>query len=467
MKGYRFYKAAAVAFIIGCVVAACSSGGTGTLPDSSAPSSGQPNRHADDLSLSQGTVTGALIEPLNYAVNGSTVSFSDSTIQCGGSPDHCGLTAANAATWPTMNLITPASLTPGTATLNATCAPPGGSASGGQCYIVALEGGNGPYLISGPGTVSGGTISFAAGTAAIPFVQSVLYNFFLEYVTSIATPAPSTPTPVPSPTFIPTQPPPPTPTPAPATGPACGPFAVLSTNPNYSNVHFAHTSLEFGDVGMNGAGQAGFHLEQQATINGTVHTAPGELVQNMGTVTGGFVSDPPNVAAAVANAENTGVADAALPSTQSMSAINIGNKGSQTIHGSAGLNVLNLSSLEMGHSSTLTLNAPAGSTFVINVAGEMQIGNTAQILLAGGITSNGVTFNFPGRNGQVFVQFTSVVNGTILAPYRTNLHVDHTSTVNGAVVGDGQVMEFAWGDTVGTTCGIAGSPAQGSGGSLQ
>lgn len=450
MKGHRFYKAVASALAIGSIVAACSSnGGMMPLPSNGAGqsnqqvASGKPTRgKLANLGTTQASVTaGTMVETVSATVSGTTLTFTDGNT-CGGTPDPCAI--ANHANWPGMSVPSDSTLASAAFTSTASCA--------GKCYVVAYEGGVGPFIVAGPATGNGSGLSFPA-SGPLSYQTLNTYNFFIESVTGMtATPPPSTPSPVPTATFLPTQPPPSTP--APSFG-SCGLFSVLSTNPNYANVHFEHSSVENGSVGMNGAAQAGFHIERDATINGTVFTAPGELVQNNdATITGGITSNPAQVATAVANAESLNAAYAAMPATQSLSAIDLGNKDSQTINGTSGVNVLNLSSLEMGHATTLTLNAPAGSRFIINVAGEMKIGNTAQILLAGGITPNDVTFNFPGSNGQVWVQFTSVVNGTILAPYRTNLHIDHTTTVNGAVVGDGAVMEFAWGDTVGTNCGF-------------
>ena len=460
MKGHRFYKAVAAALAIGSIVAACSSN-SGVMPLSSNGSATQGGAHQNagkpvrgklaNLGTTQATVTaGTMIETLNATVNGGIVTLTDGST-CGGSPDPCAI--SNHANWPQLSVPAASNLTVDTLVSSASCP--------GQCYVVAYEGGVGPYIIDGPAT-SGSTgtgLTFAA-SALLAFQPLTTYNFFIESVTGMtATPAPVPPTAIPTPTTYPTAPPTSTAAPTPKVVPtptpvACGRFSVLSTNPFYANVHFDRTSVENGDIGMNGAAQAGFHTERDATINGTVFTAPGELVQtNDATITGGITSNPAVVAAAVANAETLSAGYAAMSATQPISSINMGNKSSQTINGTSGVNVINLDSLEMGHATTLTLNAPAGSKFVINVAGEMRIGNTAQILVSGGITSNDVTFNFPGSNGQVWVQFTSVVNGTILAPYRTNLHIDHTTTVNGAVIGDGAVMEFAWGDTVGTNCG--------------
>lgn len=456
MKGHRVYKAVAAALAIGTIVAACSAT-SGVMPPQGASqgngaatnpqiAGGKPVRaKLLNLGNTQAAVTsGTMVETLSAVNSGGALVFTDGT-QCGGSPDPCAI--SNHVNWPSLTLTASLQLSASAFSSSASCP--------GQCYIVAYEGGVGPYIVSGPASSSGSGLAFPA-SVVLSFAAQTPYNFFIESVTGMtATPPPATPTPVATATFYPTPKTAPTPGPTPApTAAPCGQFSVLSTNPNYANVHFDHTSVENGDVGMNGAAQAGFHIERDATINGTVFTAPGELVQTNGAmITGGVTSDPNRVSSAVANAESLSAADAALSATQSIASIDLGNKSSQTIKGSGGVNVLNLSSLEMGHDSTLSLNAPAGSKFVINVAGEMKIGNTAQILLAGGITPSDVTFNFPGSDGQVWVQFTSVVNGTILAPYRTNLHIDHTSIVNGAVVADGAVMEFAWGDVVGTNCG--------------
>lgn len=462
MKLSRIQRGAAVLITVAGLVA-CSSG-AGSLISGSNGSSGNGTQqgqkgslvHRDSLVGSAQGVTGAMIQPLTLTVsnNVGTVALYGTALcgaASGGNP--CPGTTFTSATWSSTTASTP---TIGSSTLNAACAAPAGSPSPAPgftpgCYIVAYEAGAGPYLIQGPATVSGSSLSFAASSTPISLDPNLGYNFFLAYVTSIAPVPTPTPIPPPSPSPIPTEfqtPIPPTATPAPALG-ACGRFAVLATNAQWANVHFQPNALAQGDVGVNGAGL--FHAEQDAIINGTVLVVPGTQIEDKhANISGGVVVDQATVAAAVASEEALNAAEGALAPTIPMNAINLGQGQSATITGASGTNVLSLSSLEMGQDTTLTLNAPAGSNFVINISGEARIGNTARILLAGGINSANVVLNFTGTDGQVLVQYSSLVNGTILAPYRTNVHIDHTTVVNGAVIGDGQVMEFAYDSAVGT-----------------
>ena len=111
---------------------------------------------------------------------------------------------------------------------------------------------------------------------------------------------------------------------------------------------------------------------------------------------------------------------AALPATQTLNDIVIATRGNTTISSTAALNVVAVPSIASGTNSTLTLNGPASSVFVINVGsssnpGSLQVGNNASVLLTGGITPDHVIFNLIGTNTAVQLGNHTVFNGSIVA----------------------------------------------------
>ena len=97
--------------------------------------------------------------------------------------------------------------------------------------------------------------------------------------------------------------------------------------------------------------------------------------------------------------------------------------------------VFNIGSINFTGDKTLTLNAPAGSNYVLNISGSISL-TGGSILVAGGLTAADVLINYTGTN---VVQFSgggnsSQVFGTILAP---NAEVGlHPGFVAGSVIAD-------------------------------
>jgi hypothetical protein len=253
----RIHRAAAALIAVASLVA-CSGGGSnvisglGNTTPAKAPAQKLPPRHKLlNLGSTQPATTGTMIQPLTLSVSGTTGTLSlFGTAQCGAPSGANPCPGINfTATPPTWSSVDPVTLTMNATTLNVPCTAPAGAPTPAPgfvpaCYIVAYEGGVGPYLIQGPATSNGGSLSFAAETTPLYFNGgSTAYNFFLAYVTSIAaTPPPPTPTPSPVPTFFATPPPPtptptpsptpkPTPTPRPTATPTIAPTATPTANP--------------------------------------------------------------------------------------------------------------------------------------------------------------------------------------------------------------------------------------------
>jgi hypothetical protein len=100
------------------------------------------------------------------------------------------------------------------------------------------------------------------------------------------------------------------------------------------------------------------------------------------------------------DAQNASAMLASLAPTQTLGAITTG----QTISEAAvGHYVLNISGINLNQSA-LTLSAPAGSTFVLNISGNVTLNGGSQgngLLLAGGLTTNDVVYNLTGANSNL------------------------------------------------------------------
>jgi len=101
----------------------------------------------------------------------------------------------------------------------------------------------------------------------------------------------------------------------------------------------------------------------------------------------------------------------------------------------AGNYVFNISSINFSGGKALTLNAPAGSTYTLNISDSIVL-TSGSILVSGGLTASDVLINYTGTN---VVQFSgggnsSQVYGTILAPLaEVGLH---PGFVAGSVIAD-------------------------------
>jgi hypothetical protein len=182
---------AAAVVIVAAALAACGGGSPGIVSMMSAGTA----RHAAswNLGTTQPTVTAVMLQPLTLTVSGSVGTLSLAV-------------SASPAPWSSLD---PISLTMAAVTLNANCTAPAGAPSPAPgftpgCYLVADEGGVGPYLIQGPGTAANGALSFPAQTTMLNFNGgNTPYDFFLAYVTSIGqAPPPPTPSPVPTATIF-------------------------------------------------------------------------------------------------------------------------------------------------------------------------------------------------------------------------------------------------------------------------
>ena len=127
--------------------------------------------------------------------------------------------------------------------------------------------------------------------------------------------------------------------------------------------------------------------------------------------------------------------------------------GKVTIAGGAGTNVINLYDLKLSNSDVLTLDAPEGGSFIINVFHDFKINgsnNGGRIELSGGLTPFNVLYNIVGTGNDVVFTGTSndgipnaQIYGVVLAPDRSVKL--SPGVVFGEVIGGGQELSLSSG----------------------
>lgn len=224
------------ALVVAAALAACGMSGNLAAPPAgmAAPTTpqGRAGLRPEAIASSQPLVDGIAIQPVAVSVAGTVGTFALSgTTQCsGGTPaDPCPNVSPLPAWRPAASvLLTFAAVT---LPLNG-CPVPAGAASG-HCYVVGYENGNGPYLIQGPGGVplnSSGVLAFGVEPRTMLFDAGSTYEFFVMYVTGVATPPPPTPTPVP--------------TPSPTVTPVATPTPCATATPNDGDGGDRHDDLQ-------------------------------------------------------------------------------------------------------------------------------------------------------------------------------------------------------------------------------
>ena len=214
-------------------------------------------------------------------------------------------------------------------------------------------------------------------------------------------------------------------------------YAIVAGKPNASMLLETNSTVT-GNIALAGT-KSTLTLDSGATVIGSAlvqpavprtpgnPAVPGTTITNGGTISDGVITDTGGQAALqFADATNASATDAALTATVAVpgGAINVPRKQTVTITGTAGINVLDVSEIEMDADSTLTLNAPAGSTFIVNDAGELHHQKSSTVNVAGGLSAAGVVFNFigpPGDADAIHLEAGSVFNGSILAPIGSTL----------------------------------------------
>jgi PEP-CTERM motif len=200
-----------------------------------------------------------------------------------------------------------------------------------------------------------------------------------------------------------------------------------------------------GNVGYNGSTSLQLNGSNGPEINGNL------ILGNNATVS---VSNPPQVTgtiftnqsaqlnAAQAAAINAAAVFNGLTPTSVLTLVN----GTATIIGSAGLNVIDLTGINLGNGQTLTLNGPAGAQFVINVSGDIVL-NSALIQETGGLLGTDVVFNVGGKvQTSGGLNNLSVINGIVLD--LTGQIAMAPGAINGELIAGGNNPQIVSGGSV-------------------
>jgi choice-of-anchor A domain-containing protein len=212
-----------------------------------------------------------------------------------------------------------------------------------------------------------------------------------------------------------------------------------SCDTSYTNVSLNNSQVD-GNIGVapkgnisGGTGGASVYGNLDLDTAGTYsysgsYTFTGTFNQNSATDT---LLD--NAATSAMNAYTAASGDSATSVTCSgtgcSTSTDVNPTNAITFTGTSGINVVNLTNLELNNSADgLTLSAPAGSVFVINVSGTFSVLNGADIVVAGGLSQQSVLYNVEGTGTAVCFSSgsscsgtgsnTANIQGVVLSPYR-------------------------------------------------
>jgi hypothetical protein len=182
-------------------------------------------------------------------------------------------------------------------------------------------------------------------------------------------------------------------------------------------------------------------------VNGNVFLATGAAISGAASQVTGTVFTNQNLSQANTDAVNASTTFAALAPTLTVSGNQI--TGTLTLNGTAGINVLNISLLNLGNHEILTLNSIAGSQWIINDSGNFTL-NSGRISLTGGVVNNDVVFNVTATGNAISasggLNNESIVNGILLAPSSGIAFAP--GLVNGEVIAGGSTVHFVSGASV-------------------
>lgn len=190
-----------------------------------------------------------------------------------------------------------------------------------------------------------------------------------------------------------------------------------------------------GNVGVASGGQK-FSASGSVSIGGNLYLHTGDTFNN--SAKGVPQPQPQNSAndAFLTQARNDAFAASKFASGLAATASYGTISSTMTIaEATKGNYVLDIGSINFSGNKSLTLSAPAGSTFTLNITGSIVL-TSGSVLVGGGVTAADVLINYTGTNAVRFSGGgnTSQVLGTILAPYaEVGLH---PGFVAGSVIAD-------------------------------
>ena len=221
-----------------------------------------------------------------------------------------------------------------------------------------------------------------------------------------------------------------------------GNYAVLTLS-GATDIALNGPGTTYGNVGIT-TGTLSLDGSAGPSINGNVFLGNNATVTHPQLVTGNIFTNQ-NLSQANTDARNAATAFSGLASTAGMpTSVN----GTTTINGGPGVNVANLSGINLGNGQTLTLNGPAGSQFVIN--SPNMVLNSGKIALTGGLTPNDVVFNLTGTGNNLQtsggLNNESVINGIVLDANGSVAMAP--GLINGELIAGGQSVHLVSGASV-------------------
>ena len=192
------------------------------------------------------------------------------------------------------------------------------------------------------------------------------------------------------------------------------------------------------NIGVKSGGS--ISINGSSSVAGTIYADTGIAVSSGGAgAVGGVVQNSATNAAlnqAALDANAASASYALLPATNSTTSLS----GSTTITGTTGRNVMNLTSVSVNGNNTITINAPAGSSFIINVSGTFDVNGSSSFKLSGGIRAADVLWNVTGA-GTMKLTGSSEFNGILLVPNR-DVTLNGSNSFTGAVICGGSSLDI-------------------------
>ena len=208
-------------------------------------------------------------------------------------------------------------------------------------------------------------------------------------------------------------------------------FGIYTSPANGTYVNLSNVTINSatapGRVAVGRNGTCDFFAASD--VYGNIYVDPTATASGPGKFHGGgFVY---NYSLSQANADALSAYNYALSraATQTFGSIT----GSKTIVGNGGINVISIASIDLANNENLLFSGGLNDFFIVNVIGGLTMGGNGTIGGAGSVGASNILLNFIGTGTKLTSHVDNVVNGTILAPYRS---VEFHSA-NGAVLAGG------------------------------
>jgi hypothetical protein len=228
-----------------------------------------------------------------------------------------------------------------------------------------------------------------------------------------------------------------------------GPGFALLGGPDATDIHLNGPGTTIGNVGIS-AGKLSLDSSNPVGIQGNVFLGTGATIDSGTKEVSGtaFTGQTSLLTTAFNSAVSASSAFAGLTGTS------IGSiTGTRTISSAPGsnvLNVLDISTINLGQDEVLTLSGNASDQFILNLSGGLTL-NAGKILLSGGLTPQDVVINLESGSSVSTshgLNDESVITGILLGTNPNNSLQFSPGLVVGEVITDATHVQFASGASV-------------------